>query len=174
LLLLLTLTPALGACVAGAGAAAAVGFGVQAAEAAGVVTASAAGGNQRIDSDDRAARCDQLSNSPPYVAQIAAGRLWPWTLQEVGEDARWAPASLAPSASLSDLHFTPPLAHFDPSSKKKQFLAYAPMNSQTIADSEQLTSLVGSFETAAGTFSLESRVYRYALVNKLPCFPLAR
>lgn len=170
---MLALAPLTGACMAGAGAAAAVGFGVQAAETAGVMTASATGGNQRIDSDDRAERCDQLSTSPPYVARIAVGRLWPWTLQEAGEDARWAPAGFAPAASLSDLHFTPPLARFDTDSKTQHFLAYAPMNSLTIADSQQLTSLISSFDTEAGTFSLNSRVYRYALVTKLPCFPLA-
>lgn len=106
------------------------------------------------------------------VAEIDGGRLKSWALAQSVSGNRWVPDPTARAISLSALRFTPALAR--QAAGDRRFLAYAPRNYRSIAESRELTSLVGCFELASGTFSLDGRVYRYALVNKLPCFPAGR
>lgn len=144
-------------------------LGMQAAEAAGVVAAGAAQGDKPMD---QGARCDQLESAPPMVAEMDGGRLQSWALAESASGSRWIPNPAAPGLSLAALRFSPPLSGH--AANDSRFLVYAPRYYRTVQESEQLTSLVGCFQPASGTFSLNDRVYRYALAKKLPCFPIGR
>lgn len=165
----------LGGCAAGSLVSAVAGMGVQTVVAGGVVGATAIEGEDKVteDPEDQAARCDQLASAPPLVLALQGAELTPWTLAQSGTNGQWMPAASASAIGINALTFNPPLSDaVNPD--KRMFLVYAPVQAATIADNNLMTSLVGSFEPAAGTFSLNERSYRYALVKKLPCFPSAR
>lgn len=173
--LYLALLLPMGGCAAGSIVSAAAGMGVQTVVAGGVMGATAFEGEDKVtqDPEDQAARCDQLASAPPLVLALQGAELTPWTLSQSGAQGQWMPAANGNAIGLNALTFSPPLSDpVDP--EKRMFLVYAPVDAGTIADNNLMTSLVGSFEPAAGTFSLYNRSYRYALVKKLPCFPNSR
>ena len=51
------------------------------------------------------------------------------------------------------------------------YLAYAPSDPQTLEERNELSGLGFNFGTELGTFHSDGRVYRYALLKELPCFP---
>ena len=77
----------------------------------------------------------------------------------------WLPAS-----NLGRMDFTPALPAFTKPGDGI-YLAYAPAESQTPLDRDQLASLVLDFGPVMGTFEYHGRVYRYSTLAHLPCFP---
>ena len=80
----------------------------------------------------------------------------------------WSPAN-----NLSHMNFTPPLKT-DAKPGDESFLAYAPAESCTAPERDQLASLVLDFGPVAGTFQYKDRIYKYSTLKELPCFPVAQ
>src|SRR5260370_35443937 len=51
------------------------------------------------------------------------------------------------------------------------YLAYAPSDPQTLVERNELSGLGFNFGTELGTFHSDGRMYGYALLKELPCFP---
>ncbi len=64
----------------------------------------------------------------------------------------------------------PSTSSADDSKKKRNFLAYAPAQPQDERENNQLIAFLGTFESGPGVLSIAGRNYRYAWVEKLPCF----
>jgi hypothetical protein len=75
-----------------------------------------------------------------------------------------------PVSNLAGLDFQPPIqTPLAPGAPV--YLAYAPSDPQTLAERNELSGLGFNFGTELGTFHSDGRVYRYALLKELPCFP---
>ena len=85
-----------------------------------------------------------------------------------GQDS--APDGWLPATNLSQMSFTPPLPTFSKPGDGT-YLAYAPAQSQTDGERDQLASLVLDFGPSVGTFQYNGRAYDYSTLPKLPCFP---
>lgn len=137
-------------------------------------------GDRGDDEADRRERCDDLRATPPGIIELrmaSAGlspQLRELTIDGSGPEPSWAPASASDgpawttAENLSQLDFTPPL-ELAPNSV--HYLAYAPAEPATVAETNQLDSFQAEFGGGAGTFNWHERVYQYALVPRLPCFP---
>jgi hypothetical protein len=95
-------------------------------------------------------------------------------------DPMWAPAldmgnsSLwRPAENLLKMSFAPPIA-LPQKPGNSNYLAYAAAQPQTGVEQDQLTGLATDFGAQTGTFQWNSRPYEYAMVEKLPCFPIAQ
>lgn len=82
-----------------------------------------------------------------------------------------APGGWSPANNLSHMNFTPPLKTNDKPGDES-FLAYAPAESYTAPERDQLASLVLDFGPVAGTFQYKDRIYKYSTLKELPCFPV--
>jgi hypothetical protein len=82
-----------------------------------------------------------------------------------------APGGWSPANNLSHMNFTPPLKT-DAKPGGESFMAYAPAESYTAPERDQLASLVLDFGPVAGTFQYKDRIYKYATLKELPCFPV--
>jgi hypothetical protein len=82
-----------------------------------------------------------------------------------------APGGWSPANNLSHMNFTPPLKT-DAKPGDESFLAYAPAESYTAPERDQLASLVLDFGPVAGTFQYKDRTYKYSTLKELPCFPV--
>ncbi len=101
-----------------------------------------------------------------------------WTLIADGAARRWVfvrvtdggPDGWAPKPGIDKLNFQPPL---EPAlaATPDLFLAYAPVDGQTLADSQQSTTTREVFGPAQGDFTWHGRKYSYTLSSELPCFP---
>jgi len=131
---------------------------------------------------DEAERCDALLSSTPGVEEVRKtldgaieSRQWKivqhegtpaWMLVRAGgssEDA-WRP-----QPEITRRNFKPPLYQMlQP--KHPQFLAYAPADVTSPADSEQFNSMTAAFGAGIGTFEWRDRTYSYVVVKELPCF----
>jgi hypothetical protein len=108
-----------------------------------------------------------LGGSPdaPRWAVVAAADTA--TAKDVAPDG-WSPAN-----NLSHMNFTPPLKT-NAKPGDESFLAYAPAESYTAPERDQLASLVLDFGPVAGTFQYKDRTYKYSTLKELPCFPVPR
>lgn len=164
-----------GGCAAAA-AASLIPLGAEALEAVGVTTASAISGKDPIaDVQEDQARCDQVAAVPPYIGQLVqtpSGQIGirSLTLGQVGGEPQWFPMVSSPVPTLSSLQFQPALSAAYRDSDKTHFLIYAPEQPQDSTENEQLIGFLGSFEPAQGVLIVSNRSYRYAFVEKLPCF----
>ncbi|HUY27082.1 MAG TPA: hypothetical protein VMV27_06640 [Candidatus Binataceae bacterium] len=133
--------------------------------------------------DEQAERCDTLVESAPGVEEFREHKdgaidSRQWRLVDSGEGMRWAivPEKMAPASGwqpkpgIAKLRFSPALAGQLEAGGDPQFLAYAPDDTQTIADSNQMTAMTEVFGPAIGTFQWHGRSYGYVLVKILPCF----
>jgi hypothetical protein len=135
-------------------------------------------------SSDQASQehCDQLATSAPGVEEIrinqGAVESRQWTLIGDGSAHRWvfvrSPDSSAdgwaPKPGLDKLNFVPPLeSALTPDSS--HFLAYAPVQSGGIADSQKSATMRDLFGAAQGEFTWRGRKYSYIVTPELPCFP---
>lgn len=72
--------------------------------------------------------------------------------------------------NFTKMDFQPPLQDaLTPDSTT--YVAYAPAQVQNATEQNELNALVEAFGPHFGTFQWEGRLYRYAAVHKLPCFP---
>jgi len=147
----------------------------------------AAKGNNRVEDDvDKRERCDNLEEAAPNVIELRApeaGSVVQWRELSVNNatgDPMWAPAldmgnsSLwRPAENLLKMSFAPPIA-LPQKPGNSNYLAYAAAQPQTGVEQDQLTGLATDFGAQTGTFQWNSRPYEYAMVEKLPCFPIAQ
>ncbi len=150
----------------------------QAATFAGVSVGSAVTGKDPTeDEEDTGERCDALATTPPYMAEVihteSGEALRGLVLGEQSGKPKWFLSTTV--TNLSALQFTPPLSAVEAGDpKKRNFLAYAAAQPQNDRENNQLVAFLGSFESGPGVLSIDGRNYRYAWVEKLPCFQPAQ
>jgi hypothetical protein len=165
---------------AGCGAAAlatqAIPMAFQAATFTGVSVGSAVTGrNPTDDEQDLAERCDALESNPPYMGELVdnGAAVRGLILGAQGGTPTWFLSTTV--TSMSALQFTPAIAAASSESgHKRNFLAYAADQPQNGRENNQLVAFLGSFEPGPGVLSIRGRNYRYAWVEKLPCFQAAK
>ncbi len=135
-----------------------------------------------LPKDDLQEHCDQLVAATPGVEELrinqGAIESRQWTLLGNGSDHRWvfvrAPDSSsggwAPKPGLDKLNFQPPLEPaLTPGSS--HFLSYAPVQTDSLDESQKSDTIRQVFGTAQGEFTWRGRAYSYTLTPELPCFP---
>lgn len=125
--------------------------------------------------------CDFTNPAWPSLIELRTDKVGttiyrPLSLSGPGIDLRYedvdAPAKISGDWRLANdfarLRFTPPLqaALVAPSTS---YLAYAPATPRSVIERRQADSLQHEFGPVLGTFKWQGRVYRYALVRRLPC-----
>ncbi|MHB8382944.1 MAG: hypothetical protein ACYDC3_11490 [Candidatus Binataceae bacterium] len=133
--------------------------------------------------DEQSERCDTLVQTPPGVEEVRknnddAIESRQWRLIDSGDGMKWsiAPEKTAPAdgwqpkPGIAKLKFSPALAPQLNRGGDPKFLAYAPEDTETIADSDQETTETEVFGPAIGRFQWHGRTYGYVLVDKLPCY----
>jgi hypothetical protein len=83
-----------------------------------------------------------------------------------------APGGWAPANNLDHMDFTPPLKT-SPGFGDSTFMAFAPALALASVERDELTSLILDFGPVVGTFRYNDRVFKYATLDQLPCFPVA-
>jgi hypothetical protein len=128
-------------------------------------------------------RCDQLATATPGVEELRINRgsveSRQWTLTSNGVSPRWtfvrgqdgSPDGWAPKPGLDKLNFQPPV---EPAltAGSRHFLAYAPVERDTLVDSQKSSTVQQVFGAAQGDFTWRGRKYSYTLTPELPCFPM--
>ncbi len=153
--------------------------------AASLASKSSSNSDKGEDNLDRRERCDDLEDAPPSIIELRtpdASQLPQWRELRIDDstgEPRWGPtdesgdaSSWRPAENLLKMNFQPPL-NLLLNSRSSSFLIYAPAEPQTAEEANQLDGLVAEFGSGAGTFHWHTRIYQYALVTKLPCFPLS-
>lgn len=133
-----------------------------------------------------ASKCNELELVTPSIIQFRTDQTGSIQWRELGlggsaDSPRWTVVAAAakdtpaggwsPASNLGHMDFNPPLKTSS-TPGDDSFLAYAPANSLTGIERDQLASLVLDFGPAAGTFQYNGRIYKYATLAKLPCFPV--
>jgi len=131
-------------------------------------------------------KCNELELITPSIIEFRTDRTGSTQWRELGlggsaNSPRWTvvaaaakdtpPGGWSPASNLGHMDFNPPLKTSS-TPGDDSFLAYAPASSITAIERDQLTSLVLDFGPAAGTFQYNGRIYKYATLTKLPCFPV--
>jgi hypothetical protein len=141
-------------------------------------------------SRDAQGKCNELVLITPSIIEFRTDQTGSTIWRELGlggspDAPRWAvvaaadsatakdvaPGGWSPANNLSHMNFTPPLKT-DPKPGNQSFLAYAPAESYTAPERDQLASLVLDFGPVAGTFQYKDRIYKYSTLKELPCFPV--
>ncbi len=129
--------------------------------------------------------CDQLAMATPGVEEIRNNHgsieSRQWALVANGSTPRWAvvrpkdgpPDGWAPKPGIAKLDFQPPLDSAL-TAGSSHFLAYAPVESHSLEDSQKSATASDSFGAAQGNFTWRGRKYSYTLTSELPCFPLVQ
>ncbi|HEY2107403.1 MAG TPA: hypothetical protein VGH29_16515 [Candidatus Binataceae bacterium] len=150
----------------------------QAATFAGVSVGSAVTGREPTeDEEDTAERCEALATTPPYMGELirdgnGGEAVRGLILGEQGGKSKWFLSTTV--TSVAALQFTPPLSAAGDDPRKRNFLAYAAAQPQNDRENNQLVAFLGSFVSGPGVLSIDGRNYRYAWVEKLPCFQAAQ
>src|ERR1700722_19117498 len=126
--------------------------------------------------------CDQLAAATPGVEElrINQGNIESpqWTLIGNGSDHHWvfvrvpdaSAGGWAPKPGLDKLDFQPPLGPAL-AAGSSHFLAYAPIQSQSLGESDKSAAISQVFGAPQGEFTWRGRKYSYTLTAQLPCFP---
>jgi hypothetical protein len=137
-------------------------------------------------------KCNELILVTPAIIEFRADRTGTTQWRELGlggstDAPRWtvlaeaagatakakdiAPGGWAPANNLDHMEFSPPL---QPSAVPGHgaYLAYAPAVALAGVERDELASLVLDFGPVAGTFKYNDRVFKYATLDELPCFPV--
>jgi hypothetical protein len=133
--------------------------------------------------DDRTLKCEQLVRNPPGIEEIRRTAQLGIESREIRvertvDSYRWvvyrsrgsAPDGWRTQNHLDKLNFNPALQFLLPD-KTPEYLAYAPIVSDTPQDSEQQMSIAGNFGQRVGTFEWNGKHYTYTVSKDLPCFP---
>jgi hypothetical protein len=139
-------------------------------------------GEASLPKEELQNHCDQLAMATPGVEELRNNHgsieSRQWTLIANGATPLWAivrakdgaPDGWAPKPGLDKLDFQPPLEPaLIPGSS--HFLAYAPVVSNTLADSQKSAAMEQVFGAAQGELTWRGRKYSYILTPDLPCFP---
>jgi hypothetical protein len=183
-LLWLSAALALGGCLAAAAAATYAPLGLSAVKALGASAGSnMSGKGDNFDEAEQGARCDQLVQSPPYVAEVRAERdgtlvLRQWAIETSEGEQHWsvvggkdADGAGWRSESIASANFDPPLAKML-SARGRNYLISVPAETLNIGDSDRQISAVGAFGASAGSYQWNGRRYRYTIAKSLPCFAI--
>jgi hypothetical protein len=127
--------------------------------------------------------CDELSLEIPMLVELktdATGitRYRELSLAGADLDPEWA---AMPNQDTKDggwklannftkMNFQPPLQS-ELTANSISYVAYAASDARDATEQDQLNALAIGFGPSGGTFTWNERVFRYALVHKLPCFP---
>jgi hypothetical protein len=132
--------------------------------------------------EDQREYCGQLVTAPPGVEELrtnhGAIESRQWTLVADGSTPHWAfvrakdssPEGWAPKPGLDRLDFQPPIEGAL-AARSSLFLAYAPVQSNSVEDSEKSATIREVFGAAQGNFTWRGLKYSYTLTPALPCFP---
>lgn len=126
--------------------------------------------------------CDDLTTEIPLLAELRtdkSGKTDYRGLSLTGNDIepRWVAMPNQGDATgwqvannFMKMDFQPPI---QPLLKADSinYIAYAPDPAQDATEQDQLNALTVAFGPSFGTFRWNNRTYRYAAVQKLPCFP---
>ena len=126
--------------------------------------------------------CDQLVAATPGVEELRINQGTPesrqWTLIGNGASHRWvfvrppdgSAEGWARKPGLDKLNFQPPI---EPAltAGSSHFLAYAPVQSGDIAESQRSANIRELFGVAQGEFTWRGKKYSYTVTPELPCFP---
>jgi hypothetical protein len=128
-------------------------------------------------------RCAQLANMPPGIEEVrstpdGAIESREIRLDESGPHPQWvvyrtknsSPEGWRSQPRIARLDFVPPLKEALAAGESR-FLVYAVVVADKPDESEKMVSAAENFGQQGGSFKWQSRVYRYTLVAKLPCFP---
>ena len=137
---------------------------------------------------DAETKCNELVLITPSIIEFRTDQSGSTIWRELGlggsaDAPRWAvvaaadsatakdvaPGGWSPANNLSHMNFAPALKP-DPKPGNQSFLAYAPAESHTAPERDQLASLVLDFGPVAGTFQYKDRIYKYSTLKELPCF----
>jgi len=125
--------------------------------------------------------CDQLTAATPGVEEIRINgssiESRQWTLVSDGSAPRWSfvrtsagPSDgWAPKPHLDQLNFQPPIEPFL-AGGSSEFVAYAPIDSQTVGDGQKSAVTREVFGPPQGQFSWRGRAFSYTVTPQLPCF----
>jgi hypothetical protein len=139
-----------------------------------------------------AARCNELILVTPAIIEFRADRAGTTEWRELGlggsaDAPRWmvltaaadttakakdiAPGGWAPANNLDHMDFQPPFKPLE-APAYASYLAYAPAAALASVERDELASLVLDFGPVVGTFKYDDRVFKYATLSELPCFPV--
>ena len=132
--------------------------------------------------EDDQEHCNRLATATPGVEELRINQgtveSRQWTVLANGSTHRWvfvrtpdaSAGGWAPKPGLDKLGFQPPL---QPAltAGSSHFLAYAPVQSEGMVDSQKSASMREVFGAAQGEFTWRGRKYSYTLTPELPCFP---
>ena len=144
------------------------------------------GGGNGVPKDEEGDRCDQLLRVPPGTEEVRKTKdglieSRQWKIAENAGTPTWMLAAeksapldgWQPKPNIARLNFKPPLYEMLEPDKPK-FIAYAPADVVSPADSEQFDSMTAAFGAGVGTFQWRGRPYSYVVVKELPCFKPAK
>ncbi len=127
--------------------------------------------------------CDRLEVEVPGVIELrrsVAGtpEYRELRLSDTIGEWQWLPAAdnettadgWRPAVNFLQMNFSPPLGAVVPAAASN-FLAYAPSQFFSQADSDRLAAMTSNFGKPAGTFTWQGRYYHYVVTSTLPCFP---
>ena len=142
------------------------------------------GGEDHSGEDEftREDRCEQLQMEAPGVIEVrkpVAGAPEYRELELSGalDQPQWTvitdkdtnAGGWRPAANLLTANFTPPLGALPAAGS--DYLAYRPVQSNSLTSVEPVVSLSMNFGGGVGTFNWKGQLYQFALAHKLPCFP---
>lgn len=159
---------------------------------AGIAQSATANGRQRADpakleeqarenAMDSADRCDQLEIEAPGVIELrrSAGGAPEYRELGLSDSAyqQWMPIAdnettadgWRPAVNFLHMNFSPPLGAVVPETASS-FLAYAPSEFISVADSDRMAAMTSNFGKPIGTFTWNGHYYRYVVTSTLPCF----
>ncbi len=144
--------------------------------------------------DANAGKCNELELITPSIIEFRTDHEGVTQWRELGlggspDSPRWivvaeaavdaerakdlAPGGWAPASNLGHMDFNPPIKT-SAAPGYTTFLAYAPESSLIAIERDQLSSLKLDFGPVAGTFKYNERIFKYATLKMLPCFPVAQ
>jgi hypothetical protein len=139
--------------------------------------------DRSVDPEEQEERCSQLQIEVPGTIELRLTDDAPTAWRELSlggstDSPQWQALATGetdadgwrPFANLHTMRFDPPLEQ-GLKKGKRNYLAYAPAEPQTVDERDQLVALTADFGAGLGSFEWNGRAYQYTLVNRLPCFP---
>ncbi len=125
--------------------------------------------------------CDDLTSEIPLLAELRTDKSGKTSYRELSltgaeVEPQWVPmpnqggaAEWKVATNFTSMDFEPPIQPLL-KSDSTLYVAYAPDPAQDATEQDQLNALNVGFGPKFGTFRWNNRVYRYAAMQKLPCF----
>lgn len=127
--------------------------------------------------------CDDLTSEIPLLAELRTDKSGKTDYRELSLtgneiEPQWVampnqsadPSGWKLANNFTKMDFQPPIQPLLKAGSVT-YIAYAPDPAQDATEQDQLNALTVGFGPSFGTFRWNNRLYRYAAVQKLPCFP---